>query len=401
MTILHLVTNADLGGAPRVVIELANRAAADGHRVAVASMPQGPLWEALDSRIEPYPLVHLRREINPLADWRCLIELRQLIKQLQPDIVHLHSSKMGVLGRLAAGRLAAGQCGPVQIGVKSHNSGLKASNQPWRTVYTIHGFDTILKKHRYFLPLERFLAPWTSAIAAVSAYDLKNAQTAGLKTRLELIPNGVTDRRGLACTNSEALDRLNASREAGHTLILSTARLAPPKRFDLFLDVARHFADQPKPKRPVAFFWIGNANAATPTVLPPNVTMLGELSEAGNYAKLCDIFLLLSDYEGMPMSILEALSCGKPVIASKVGGIPEVFGHPQANADMTSPLFTAAGALVNNEKTCIAQAIQHFIIHDEVYSNACLAARALYESNFSAESMWRAYEALYCRVLKL
>lgn len=357
MRILHVVTNADLGGAPRVVTELSARAVRDGQASAVASVPEGPLWEHLDPRVERFFLRHLRREIRPGADLAASFELANLFSAWRPDIIHLHSSKAGVLGRLVAGRLRS------------------------RVVYTIHGFDTILKAHRLFLPLERHLARRCGAIVPVSGYDRRNLEEAGVRGDVVLIRNGVSDRRGATPLDDAAASRLRRAREAGAAVILSVARLAPPKRFDLFVEAARAV-----PPEGARFFWIGNTKSIDPATLPPNLELLGELPEAGNYIGLSDVFTLFSDYEGLPMSILEALSAGVPVLASAVGGIPEAVDGE-------------VGGLVANESGAIVEALSALLADPGRRKEAGAAARRRYEERFSAERMWGAYLELYKRLL--
>lgn len=358
MRILHVVTNADLGGAPRVVTELANRAARDGHVCAVASVPEGPLWEGLLPSVEKVRLLWLRREIAPMAEIRAWFELKRLFESWKPDIIHLHSSKVGVLGRLAAGRLAS------------------------RVVYTIHGFDTILKSYRVFLPLERMLAGRTGALVPVSAYDARNLAAAGIGGRHELIRNGVSDRRGRRGGDQGAVAALEGAKARGAQVMLSVARLAKPKRFDLFVETARRFDESE-----ALFFWIGNPADTDATGLPANVRLLGELPEAGNYANYCDIFLLLSDYEGLPMSVLEALSCGKPVLASKVGGLPEAIGED-------------CGELVDNDAGSVVAALRRLMVPGRA-TKAGEAARRRYEASFSGEAMWGSYLGLYRSLMGL
>lgn len=353
MRILHVVTNADLGGAPRVVTELANRAVRDGHECAVASVPVGPLWDHLGPKVTRFPLLHLRREIRPLRDLASLFELGSLFRSWKPDIVHLHSSKAGVLGRMAAGRRRG------------------------RVVYTIHGFDSILKAHRIFLPLERLLSRRCGAVVPVSEYDERNVKAAGIRGRIVMIRNGASDRRGAALLDAGAADRMKAAKKSGAAVLLSIARLAPPKRFDLFLEAARSFS--PDEAR---FFWIGNVQSVDSGILPANLEALGEIPEAGGYAELCDIFVLLSDYEGLPMSILEALSCGRPVLASSVGGIPEAIDQGD-------------GLLVRNEIDAIVAAIRALLGDKQGSERMGQAARAVYEAKFSAGTMWDNYLKLY------
>lgn len=388
MRILHVVTNADLGGAPRVVTELANRAVAAGYTCGAASVPVGPFWDHLDPRVERLPLRHLRRNLDPIQDFLAVLELVSLFRCWKPDIVHVHSSKAGMLGRTAA----------------------LLTSCKIATVYTIHGFDTILRTHRTFLPLEKAMARFTSAVVPVSAYDEANLYKIGIgvmahaKARndrgdakaplIRLIHNGASDRLG-AIPQAEAAARIEAARAAGTIIVLTVARLEEPKRFDLFVEVASRFSgdksrgksqNQTKDKAlpNVAFFWIGNVQSVDLALLPANIEMLGEVPEAGNCINLCDIFLLLSAYEGLPMSVLEAMSCGKPVVASNVGGIGEAVGTDGK-----------AGVLVPNDVDTIVAVLSALAADSVLRAEMGRVARQRYQAGFSADSMWQNYRDLY------
>lgn len=364
MRILHVVTNSDLGGAPRVVTELSARAVRDGHECAVAATPDGPMWPRLDSRIRQYPLPDMRRAVEPASDLRTFLHLRKIYRDFRPDIIHLHSSKAGVLGRLAA--LASGR-------------------SLWRRcVYTIHGFDTILKTHRKFLPVERFLARRCGAVVPVSRYDETSLKAVGIEGNIVPVHNGASDRRGMASPDPAAAARLAAASAEGRPVVLSIARLEPPKRPDLFVDLARRFPG-------ASFFWVGNIQPPETMLppgssLPPNTHFLGESPEAGCLANLCDIFLLLSDYEGLPMSILEAMSCARPVVASAVGGILEA-------------LDGGAGMTVPNDGHQIGERLKMLLDSPEERERFGRAARARFESDYSADRMWSGYLKLYTALI--
>jgi len=248
-----------------------------------------------------------------------------------------------------------------------------------RSIYTIHGFDTILKAHRIFLPLERMLARRCGAVVPVSFYDEQNVLASGIKASIRMIHNGVSDRRGLCGSDPAAVAAMKTEASAGKTVVLSVARLATPKRFDLFVALATACPN-------MAFFWIGNSQDAAQAAgiagmpLPPNLSLLGELAEAGNYCNLCDVFVLLSDYEGLPMSILEAMSCGKPVVASDVGGIKDAV-NPENGILVANTLESAQAAVA--------------ILTADTVQRMGLAARARYEKEFSAKAMYTSYKLLY------
>lgn len=101
--------------------------------------------------------------------------------------------------------------------------------------------------------------------------------------------------------------------------------------------------------------------------------------------------MLLSDYEGAPMSILEAMSCGKPIIASDVGGVPEIIDNGQS----------AAGICVPNEFSAIVRAVSLLLEKPELAAQFAAHARARYEAVYSADRMWQSYFSLYIKLLAL
>jgi len=360
MKILHVVTNSDLGGAPRVVTELSAQAVQEGHSCGVAAMPGGPMWKHLEPRVEQFPVPSMRREVQASQDMATLRFLRGLYRDYKPDVIHLHSSKAGALGRLAA----------LGMGLARH------------TVYTIHGFDTILKTHRRYLPLERALALISGAIVPVSRYDFDNLSAVGIQNRVLCIPNGVSDRRGKESPDSKAAMAISKARNSGRLTVLTIARLEKPKRPDLYVALARlnPHAD---------FFWVGNVQEPRDFMpgiqIPPNLRFLGESPEAGNLANLCDLFMLISDYEGIPMSVLEAMSCASPVLASRVGGIPEALGEGS----------DSGGLMAANEAPALQETLKNLLESATLRQSLGAAGRRRYESEFSAFRMWTSYLNLY------
>jgi len=335
-----------------VVRMLSNGFVAAGHAVGVAAMREGPFWALLDPRVVRFPLDSMVRPISPVDDIKALLEIRGAIAGFKPDILHLHSSKAGVLGRLAAGRLAP------------------------RTVYTVHGFDSIRRTHSVFLPLERALQGSCGAIVPVSDYDRRNLVAEGIRKGLRLIRNGTEDWL-LRTPDGAAAEDIRQAKAFGGRVVLCIARLAPPKRFDLFCAAAEALAGDD-----VSFFWIGNQIPVDKKELPYNVTVLGELPGAGGYANLADLSVLFSDYEGLPLSLIEALSCGTPVVASAVGGVPEIVDGSN-------------GAAVENDEASIVEAIRKYLPGSPGYGEARAAARRSWEVGFSVSRMAEAYGALY------
>lgn len=343
MKILHIITLSEIGGAQSVVTTLSNRFCEKGNTMAVLSSNGGLMWEMLDERIIQYHCGSLVREISLIKDLKTFFYIRKIINSFMPEIIHLHSSKIGVLGRLAAFP--------------------KFSN---KTVYTVHGFDTILKANKIFLPIEKLLKRITREIIAVSKYDYKRLAENNISS--EVIYNG---------TNmvKDEERRIDTQRKS----IVCVARLAPPKRFDIFLSTAKLLPDYD-------FFWIGNKNSCHER-LPDNVHLLGEVKRAAEKLATFSLFMLPSDYEGLPISIIEAISVGLPTVASDVGGVSEL-------------LEENCGIAVPNDPQLFSAAIVKILEDDFTYLEMKKACYKKFEHSLSVENMVGGYERIYSKCIK-
>jgi len=356
MRILHIITNTELGGAQSVCIFLANAAAQEQNTVAVASMPGGYLWDQLHPDIIRYPVKTMVKPISLFPDIRCYFELKKIIRCFGPDIIHLHSSKAGALGRIA---------------------GIKYKD---RIVYTVHGFDSIRLRHRVFLPLERLLQRYCAAIVAVSCYDEMNLKKEKIYTNVLTIHNGV---------QSPKTAVLRPFDNSGYKkVIMTVARISPQKRFDGFLTVASHHEMQD-----FLFVWVGGAAGKTlddlqqEYTIPPNVLLLGDYPDASSLLVYCDLFILLTNYEGLPMTILEAMAQGKVVVASAVGGIPELVDDSN-------------GMLVKNDEDAV-MAIHQLLADEEKLKQMEQISVYKYLNYFTFETMYHKYAELYKTIFNL
>lgn len=350
MKILHIITNTELGGAQNVCVALANAASADGNELAVASMAGGYLWEQLDKRVIQFYVKNMVKAINPLADIKCLFELRKLIKKFNPDIIHLHSSKAGVLGRLAT---------------KKYQK---------KIIYTIHGFDSVRLKHRIFLSLERILQKACAFIVPVSEYDKNNLR------KEKIIHNVYTIHNGVAISNIH--NECPFDRKAYKKTIMTIARISKQKRFDMFLEIAARAE-----MREYLFVWIGASakksikEIKTAYEVPANVILLGDYPNASSLIKYCDLFVLFSNYEGLPISVIEAMANEKAIVASDVGALSEL-------------LDSSNGALVKNTDDAIS-AIQKILSDNVLLQSMEKASLQKYKDFFTLEKMWEKYKRLY------
>lgn len=344
MRIMEVITLSELGGAQSVVANLSNELSQEDELIVVAGKKDGKLWSILSPSIQKVGLRHLVRRISPLHDFLAYLALMRLYWKYKPDVIHLHSSKAGLLGRLAF---------PSR-----------------KTVYTVHGFDSIRVAYRKLLPFEKLMQHCCHNIVAVSQYDYLHLQEEGIRKNLDMIHNGIPE------ANLETGIKLDFPKKFEKS-ILCIARIAKPKRLDIFLETAKRLPQY-------AFVWIGNQEECPCTL--ENVFFLGNIPHASKYCMAADLFMLASDFEGLPMVIIEAMSYGKPVVASNVGGIQEIVrnGHN--------------GYVVDNNPQEFADKIESILSNPQLTKTYGDNSYKLYEKELTAQEMTRKYKNIYTEI---
>jgi glycosyltransferase involved in cell wall biosynthesis len=298
--ILYLVTRAERGGAQTHVLDLACSMRPD-FEVSVATGEEGFLTEACRERAIPvYVLPHLQRQVRPIADARAFGEIWQLIRKLRPDLLHLHTFKAGFLARLA-GRI---------LRIPS--------------VYTIHAWlygTAAVSRFSSALsgPCERLAARWCERIITVSRAGARvvRGHRIGSPSKLVTIHNGLPD-----CSEQARLSPTETP------VITMVARFIEGKDHDLLL---RAFARIPKGPR-LRLVGDGPTRASVESLahdlgIQEQVDFLGNRDDVARLLATSDVFVLASRSEMLPISILEAMRAGLPVIASDVGGVGESIAH--------------------------------------------------------------------------
>ena len=338
MKIFQIITLSELGGAQSVVLNIANNLA-NKHQIFVIAGGDGPMWKQLDKRVKHVKINILKRSISPI-DFFVLIYLLWLRIKYKPDIVHLHSSKIGILGRLAFAKS--------------------------KIIYTIHGFDSIRVAYRKFLPIEKFLKNRVKAIVAVSNYDRNNLLSENIKRNVYTIYNGIYS---IILNNSMKLYVPENKKT-----ILTIARIEPPKKYTLFENVAKLLPQY-------NFVWIGNKTY--PPNPPENVFCMGEIPNAAQYYTLADLCLLPSNYEGLPMTIIEAMSVAKPVVASNVGGISEIVR------------YGINGYCLENNAELFAEKIVEILENENLFEKMSQKSKQTFEEILTVEKMVKQYLKIY------
>ncbi len=328
MKILYCITSSSWGGAQLHVLELCQDQVNRGNEVVFVVGNEGPLLDKVRRipQVKTIVLKTLHREISPLNDIKAIFELRNIIKKEKPDIVHLHSSKAGTIGRLA------------NIGLKS------------KAVFTVHGWaftDGISSKRKkgIFRLIEKLVAPFSDLIICVSEYDYK----IGMRDRVINHRNAVVIHNGVPSPqNFNVFERIVHN----PVKLVMTARFSPQKDQETLINaVSKLNKDDYK----LIFVGDGETLDANKALvkelqLQDNIDFVGFKKDVTPYLKNSDIYILSTKYEGLPISIIEAMSYGLPIIATNVGGNSELVINNGYLVNNEDELINALDTLISNRK---------------------------------------------------
>lgn len=321
--------------------------------VAYAIRPQTPqnYEEYFNENVHLIKVKNFKRKIS-FKDIKAFFEMKKICKMVRPDIIHLHSSKAGILGRWAFN----GKKIPV--------------------FYTPHGYSFLMtnispKKEKFYRALEKISA--RRNCTTISCSYGENEETKKFTNKALYVDNGI---------NMEKIDSI-----VGHTsklknrkpIIFTIGRISIQKDPVLFNKIAEHF-------KTLQFVWIGDGKLRD-KLTSPNIKIMGWKTEkealqlASNY----DVFLLPSKWEGLPMSLLEAMYLGKACVASNVIGNNNVITN------------NVNGFLCNNLDDYI-HVISGLIING-IPDNLLKTAKEDIIKHYNSNTMAENYAAIYRKAL--
>lgn len=364
LSILHVVAPAEVGGLERVVQSLAAGSVRRGHRVgavAVLDLGQGPhpFVEALTATgTECFPI-----RLAARAYGRERAHLREVCGRFRPDVIHTHGYRPDIL----AGTVARRQAIPI--------------------VSTAHGFIGNSWKGKLYEWLERRSLRRFDGVAAVSRPLLQMLERSGVPAgRLHLIRNGWGG-------GATLLDRTAARQQLGVSpagfRVGCVGRISREKGPDVMIDALALLKD-----RPIALSLIGGGPERAPLEaraealgVADRITWHGVVPDAGRLLPAFDAFALTSRTEGTPMVLFEAMEAGVPIVATAVGGVPDVISPSE-------------GKLIGSEAPQeLADALREIESRPQDAALRISAARQRLQSEFGLTPWLEQYEALYRRVL--
>lgn len=371
---MHVIARMNVGGPAVEIVELVRGLNPDdiSQRLVTgfcgddeADFLESQAFDIFATRVEG-----LGRHLRPTDDAKALATLVRIIRSSRPDIVHTHTTKAGVLGRIAA----------------------KVSGTEAKVIHTYHGHLL----HGYFSPsLTRALVQVERQLAAITDRII----TVGNITRDELLRAGIgfPDQYTVIRTGVKLgplPDKEAARRELGlpdgSVVVSMIGRLTNIKRPDRFADVVSMIKDRGMD----AHFLVAGGGDYEQRLLKRvdrerlPVSMLGWRSDIERLLVATDILLLTSDNEGIPLSIIQAASVGVPSVATSVGGVPEVLEH------------RVSGLLADCSAAAIAKELESLISDQDLRKRLGREAKARVQTGFNHATFLALHAQVYGSTVK-
>ncbi len=378
--IVYLVTQSKFGGAQKYILDLAKYFSQNNQVTIIVGEANNRDPQFFDGAakigVEIIVLKHLQRDIDLYQNIRSVFEIRHTLAKLKPNLLHINSSMAGLTGSLAA----------LFYNMSPYNLILKV-------VYTAHGFvfnePRSFAENKIFLFIEKFSSSLKSLIITVSDFDKQS----GLKNKVAPEIKLQTIHIGINTESTNYLDKQTARQQLGLEregfVIGSIASHYKTKGLEYLIEAAALMNNNQ-----ITFAVIGDG-PETQTLQKliqdrqlHNFKLLGQKDDAAKYLKAFDIATLSSLKEGLPYALLEAGLAGVPIVATKVGGIPEII---------SSDKF---GILVEHMKpTALAEAFNKLFKNQELGSSLAKNNYNNVVERFSLSSMIRQTEAQYEKIL--
>ncbi len=300
------------GGVEEYLYLLLNDLSDEFENILIASEKYKKSIDRFEKLVSKIYIVPMIREINIKSDLKAVIEVKKILKIEKPDIVYLHSSKAGAIGRIALW-----------------------FNRKVKILYNAHGWyfnaDISNKKKKVFALIEKILALRTDKIINISKseYDSAINYKIAKPDKMCIIENGIDFSKFKGNEKYREETRCKYGIKENEKVIGVVGRLTEQK--DPITSI-KAFELINKDNKDVKFMFIGDGelkdevvNYAKEHKLENNIIITGWVNDTEKYIPALDIAILPSRWEGFGLVLLEYMACDKPIIATNVGGIPNII----------------------------------------------------------------------------
>jgi glycosyltransferase involved in cell wall biosynthesis len=367
--VVQIIARMNVGGPAVIVADLMR--SIDSSKVeqvlitGYCDSDEADYLETVATDIKATRIAGLGRSVSVVSDVRAFFALVAMIKEIAPDVIHTHTAKAGVLGRLAA--ILAGRSA--------------------KRVHTFHGHLL----HGYFsgwrvklvIAIEKFLAKRTDILIAVGNQVKSDLLAAGIgkADQYRVFYPGLVEPANI----SKEKARQQFAMDAGDIYVAYVGRMTAIKRPDRLLNTAAEIRAR---NLPVKFIVAGEGDLFEATKrdserrdLP--VEFLGWRKDIGALFAASDIAILTSDNEGIPLTLIQAAQASLPIVATGVGSVSDIVVH-EVN-----------GYLVDSEPAALADALQKLAIDPVLRQIMGDAGRERTSRYFSLEKMCTDHTELY------
>jgi sugar transferase (PEP-CTERM/EpsH1 system associated) len=371
--IAHVLYRLDTGGMEQVAISVINHTCKRYRHAVIALAGIGAMRDRIMDPVVPC----LSLDKKPGKDWGCYFRLWKTLRRLKPDVVQTYN--IGTLDVAPIARLA---------GVR-------------RVVHAEHGRDVTDPDgtNRRYRTMRRWLQPFIARYVAVSA-DLESWLREGVgiaPRKVVCIPNGIDIGRYAETTGSRELrPLLDTFAPPGTLVVANVGRLDPVKDQAGLIAAFKLLCDSsPDTSARLRLVIVGEGTCRKDLEtqiarlgLRDQVCLLGDRKDVPEILAECDVFALSSVAEGIPLTLLEAMASGSPVVATRVGGVGEVV------------VDGVTGTLVEpGDPAALAQALCGYVEDASRRHRHGHAGRERVEQHFSLPAMLAGYTSLYDEVL--
>lgn len=371
MKIMYVNTLGVWGGVATYLKPLIYDQLKRGNHVSLVVGNEGELTDYVKVRFPEVKLIILssmKRDVDIKGIFKSIFKFRRIVKTEKPDVIHLNCIMAGIIGRL----------GSIFTGTK--------------IVYNAHGWafgPRISKKYKWpAIIIEKSLAFITNKIICVSEYEKKAAKKYHIfknKKQSIVIKNACEDLGFFGISK----------RDSKSFTITMAARFLEPKNQKLLLKSIKKINDNYSLDVNLKVNLLGDGplledckTYVQKNSLKEIVTFTGKVNNVQDYYKISDVVMLITNYDAIAISLIEALSLGKPIIASNVAGVPETFSDH------------INGFCVQNNVDEISNAILKMIKNPNLTLSMSKNSRKLYEEDFNIQKNLDMHNSLYDNLIK-